>query len=285
MSENVSENAAAYARVAQSSQISSESYHADYASGDSHSSLELFRESPAKYAAIRVHRTMQSDPPTASMKVGSALHALLFEYDKPGQFALYQRRPGKQGPAIWNTSACAVKAKTMLSEKDFILLSRLFLAIANEPDAWELLVQQLGYNERIFAAVDPGSGLQLKCKPDRLLENGLVVDLKTVDGPVDPSSWSRTVSRWGYHRQAAFYLDVLALAGQKADKFIFVAVSKDPPHEIGIYLASDDDIEDGRAENRETLTDLAECRRTGVWKHEWQGKILTVKRSGWGKQR
>lgn len=31
-------------------------YHTDYNSGDSHSSLELFRESPAKYAAIRVFR-------------------------------------------------------------------------------------------------------------------------------------------------------------------------------------------------------------------------------------
>ena len=165
------------------------------------------------------------------------------------------------------------------------MLWEMLKAILLEPDAWNLLVEQPGWNERIFTAVDPQDGMQLKCKPDRVLENGLVVDLKTVDGPVDPSAWSRTLAKWGYHRQAAFYLDVLALAGQKADLFVFVAISKDAPHEIGMYVLDEDSVEQGRRENRELLKSLAECRRSGQWKHEWQGKILTAGVPRWALER
>jgi hypothetical protein len=252
------------------------SYHTDYDSGDSHSSLELFRESPAKYAAIRVHRTMNADPPTPAMKVGSALHALLFEYDSECKFAVARKLPPKSRAALWVDPLKAQHAKTSLTQAQANLLWGMFVAIANEPDAWNLLVEQDGLNERIFTGLDATGKPILKCKPDRLLKNGLVVDLKTVDGPVDPSSWSRCLAKWGYHRQAAFYLDVLELAGQKADKFIFVAVSKDPPHEIGIYLIDEESVEQGRRENKELLERLAECRRTGIWKHEWQGKVLTA---------
>jgi hypothetical protein len=251
-------------------------YHTDYDSGDSHSSLELFRESPAKYAAIRVFRAMQGDPPTSAMKVGQALHALLLEYDKPCQFVFSPTRKKASAPPIWNSTAAAVGETIGLSKSEMQQLSGMFLAIANEPDAWNLVVEQRGFNENVWPVIEPERLQLLKCKPDRVLENGLVVDLKTVDGAVDPLSWSRTLAKWGYHRQAAFYLDVLALAGQKADSFVFVAVSKDPPHEIGIYLVDEESIEQGRRENRELLERLAACRRTGVWKHEWQGKILSV---------
>lgn len=256
-------------------------YHTDYDSGDSHSSLELFRESPARYAAIRVFRKMQPDPPSPAARFGLALHALMLEYDKECRFAVRPSctRIGTLAP--WGDVHMRAAHKHQLTQKDVWLLWNTMLAICNEPDAWNLLVLLQGWNERIFSAVDPASGLPLKCKPDRVLENGLVVDLKTVDGAVDPESWSRTLSRWGYHRQAAFYLDVLQLAGQKADAFVFVAVSKDPPHEIGIYPIGQASLELGRRENAETLAALAECRKTGVWKHEWQGKILTVDVPRW----
>ena len=260
-------------------------YHTDYDSGDSHSSLELFRKSPAKYAAIRVFRTMQPDPPTASMKVGSALHAVCLEYDKECRWGMRQKRTAGKRLDLWNKKITLETLEMELSEKEILTVFGMLTAIHREPDAWNLLVEQPGYNERIFSARDLGDGMLLKCKPDRVLENGLAVDLKTVDGPVDPSAWSRTLAKWGYHRQAAFYLDVLAGAGQKADRFIFVAVSKDPPHEIGIYLLPEEDVEQGRRENRVDLEWLAECRRTGAWKHEWQGKILTVGVPRWAKDR
>jgi len=256
--------------------ISSEAYHADYESGDSHSSLESFRESPANYAAIRVLRTQKPNPPTSAMKVGSALHALLLEYGKECKFEMQQAFDRGIKNDLWYSSQKVASDKTLLSKKEMKLVYNMWLAILAEPEAMNLLVHQEGFNEQIVSAVDPLSGLLLKTKIDRRLKVRLVVDLKTVDGPVDPESWSRTLFRWGYHRQAAFYLDVLELAGQKADIFVFVPVSKDPPHELGIYPVDNESIELGRRENRDLLERLAECRKTGVWKHEWQGKIITV---------
>jgi hypothetical protein len=250
MSENASEKAVLYQRVNNPSQFSSDSYHTDYDSGDSRSSLELFRESPAKYAAIRVFRTMYPDPPTASVKIGLALHQLVFEYDKQSRFALLKKRRKPDPWALWDEPINDVAKEMEMTEKDLLLTWEMLKAIGAEPDAWNLLVQQFGFNERVFTCRHLGDGMLLKCKPDRVLRNGLVVDLKTVDGSVDPSAWSGTLAKWGYHRQAAFYLDVLQAAGQKADMFIFVAVSKDPPHHIGIYLIEDESIEQGRRENR-----------------------------------
>jgi len=261
------------------------SYHTDYDSGDSHSSLELFRESPAKYAAIRVFRTMQPDIPSPATRIGSALHALCFEYDKECRWGMRQKRTKGQRLDLWNKNVTIESLKIELDEKDIRKVFGMLTAIFAEPDALNLLVEQLGFNERVVHIPHPETGLQLKCKPDRQLQNGLVVDLKTVDGAVDPLSWSRTLAKWGYHRQAAFYLDVLKLAGQKADGFIFVAVSKEPPHEIGMYLLDDASVEQGRRENRELLESLAECRRTGIWKHEWQGKILAAGVPRWALER
>ena len=260
---------------------SAEKYHTDYDSGDSHSSLELFLESPAKYAAIRVNRTMQPEPSSSSARVGQALHALMFEYDKECRFAVLRRSQKTAVRELFYNTPELEKQKTQMPLNDLQTVFRMLAAIAGELDAWNLLVEQAGWNERIFTAHDNRTMLSLKCKPDRVLENGLVIDLKTVDGDVDPASWPKTLLKWGYHRQAAFYLDVLALAGQKADMFIFVAISKRQPHEIGIYLIGEESIKQGRRENRDLLERLAECRRTGVWKHEWQGKILTADVPRW----
>lgn len=265
--------------------VSTKEYHTDYASGDSHSSLELFRESPAKYAAIRVFRTMQADAPSAAMKVGQAIHALVLEYDRECQFVKKETRKKPDCSALWFGPISKMTAKIELSDKEIQLVYGMLMALVSEPDAWELLVMQPGMNEHVFGDFDELTLVHRKCKPDRVLYNGLVVDLKTVDGPVDPSSWSRCLSKWGYHRQAAFYLDVLQGAGQKADMFVFLAVSKDPPHEIGIYPIDRESIDLGREENRVDLEWLAECRRTGVWKHEWQGKILTVGVPRWKRER
>lgn len=254
----------------------SEAYHTDYDNGDSHSSLELFRESPSKYAAIRVFRTMQPDQPTAAMKEGKALHAILFEYDKECRFAIRARKRPPNWSRFFGDQYSLAVSKTLLSEAQvrlvFGMVKELFLA----PDAWNLLVQQQGVNEAVFTTIDKEIGLPLKCKPDRVLRNGIVVDLKTVAGSVAPEDWSKKLLACGYHRQAALYLDIRNDVLPAVDLFVFVAISKDAPEEIGMYVIDDESIEQGRRENRELLERLAECRRTGIWKHEWQGKILTV---------
>jgi hypothetical protein len=52
-----------------------------------------------------------------------------------------------------------------------------------------------------------------------------------------------------------------------------------------MYAIDADSVEQGRRENRDLLDRLAQCRGNGAWKHEWQGKILTVGVPRWAIER
>ena len=58
----------------------------------------------------------------------------------------------------------------------------------------------------------------------------------------------RSSYKYGYHRQAAFYMD-----GFNADEFWFAVVEKEAPYRTGLYQASEEFINNGRREIGELL--------------------------------
>jgi hypothetical protein len=92
-----------------------------------------------------------------------------------------------------------------------------------EPGRWELSV---------FAEVN---GVPSKCRFDRLLDNGIAVDVKTTKAP-RPSEYDlvRAVIDYGYDLQAVHYLEVARAAGIDLERFAFVFVGKEPPHHVTV---------------------------------------------------
>ena len=89
----------------------------------------------------------------------------------------------------------------------------------------------------------------------------------------DPDEWKRDAGRFGYHQQAAHYIDgVHAATGQELP-FAFVVVEKTYPFlvswiEFDPDMLDEDgrsDVDRGRALNALALARMAECERTGVW--------------------
>ena len=91
----------------------------------------------------------------------------------------------------------------------------------------------------------------IKCKGKVDIQNPItntIIDIKTTSDK-SLSSFRGSSYKYGYHRQAAFYLD-----GFQAKEFIFVVIEKKSPYNIGVYIAGDDFINHGREQYKQLLT-------------------------------
>ena len=64
-----------------------------------------------------------------------------------------------------------------------------------------------------------------------------------------------------YHVQAAHYLQ-----GTGADRFIFVAIEKVFPYNIGVYELNNDFIDLGYELQEKALFEISEANQSGIWK-------------------
>jgi len=260
-----------------------DTYHEDY-SRDSHSSLQLFRASVERYAAIRVYKTMEPDPPGAALTFGSAFHCRLLEPDKFQTLYVQEPKYDKRttaGKEAWAVFCVEHKGKQHLSADEWALLPAMRDGVMRNKFA-RYAIEQGGEIENPVEWDDftGSTGLPLKCRPDIRLENGLIVDLKTTTD-IDPESWSRTMAMYGYHRQAALYLDGCWQAHQAEGPFVHIAVSKTPPHECAVYEVAPESLSLGRSENQATLAELMLRRDSGDWSGRWSADLTTVNLPSW----
>ena len=256
-------------------------YHADL-TRDSHSSLQLFRASVERYAAIRIHKTMLPDASKPAMVFGSAFHCLLLEPEKfTEQYILepkFDKRTtiGKEAHAAWLQEH---GSKEVLSVEAWAMLPAMVAGVMRNRYA-RSAIEGSGSIEEPVEWTDDVSGLRLKCKPDIRLANGLIIDVKTTND-IDPEAWSRTVATFGYHRQAALYLDGCWQVHQADGPFVHIAVSKEPPHECAVYEVGSESLAIGRSENADTLAELMMRRDSGDWSGRWSADVTTVNLPTW----
>lgn len=163
----------------------------------------------------------------------------------------------------------------MLSEDDGEQVRQISTAVHAHTSAAKLLTN--GHAEvAVFSEID---GQPVKCKCDYLRENVAVIDLKTTDDASE-KGFMKSVLNYGYHQQAAFYLDVMQAVGQPVGRFIFVVVEKTAPFLVAIHELSDEFIEIGRELNRQALVTYGECCATGNW-HGYDENITVISPPAW----
>jgi hypothetical protein len=98
-----------------------------------------------------------------------------------------------------------------------------------------------------------------------LLNGSLIVDLKTTVS-ADPERFGRTAVDYGYHMQAAWYIDLVrALDLARAPQFVFVLVEKTAPYLTSIVELDDDAIRIGRERNAAAIEIWRECQTLDDW--------------------
>lgn len=93
----------------------------------------------------------------------------------------------------------------------------------------------------------------------------LAIDLKTGDDATK-AGFERSVAKWGYDVQVAFYNDVYqASQGRPIDEVYFVAVEKFAPYEVAVFRLPEIWEQMGQRKAQEARRIYRECTESGQW--------------------
>lgn len=242
-------------------------YHRHSAVSKSH--LDLVARSPLHYWARYVDPNRVEPEPTPAMLLGTAVHTHVLELDAWDQRYIAAPegidRRTKAGKEEWAAFEAQAAGRSVISRADAELVMAIGRAVHGHPAAAYLL-NQSGQAETTHMWTDEATGLQCKCRPDWLLDDGsLIVDLKTTED-ASPAGFRKSIANFRYHVQAAWYLDGLERAtGKRPEQFLFVAVEKKPPHAVAVYAADVEMVAAGAAAAARDLEVLATCKQANAW--------------------
>jgi hypothetical protein len=217
--------------------------HADYLAAQPFvSSSELKRHLPEHYKPF-------TGSPSAD--IGSVLHGRFTGDDTPltvVDAATWQGKAAKETREAVTASGGYAILSGDLSAVDGMEAALRAHSVAHgllvdEPGRWELSV---------FADVDD---VPSKCRFDRLLDNGVAVDLNTTRSGPGQYELTKAVISLGYDAQEAHYRAVAAAAGIELQRFVFVFVQNVAPFHVTVV-----DLDDGFLERGAALRDLALSR-------------------------
>lgn len=156
------------------------------------------------------------------------------------------------------------EGKTFIGADDFEKIRAMAEALKAHEFAWAAFAN--GRAEPTLAWQDAETGVWCRTRPDTL-PNALthIPDYKTARS-AKLADFQRDIRNYGYHMQAAWYLDgIEAVTGTKPQSFFFVVQEKEAPFLINVINLDTVAIEWGRLQNRRALRLFAECLSAGRW--------------------
>jgi hypothetical protein len=207
-----------------------------------------------------------NEDPTNAMVIGTATHTAILEPDKYDQsiiIAPQVDKRTKKGKAEWATFEEEAKGKIILTQEEANAIEGMKNSVYNNRTAYDYLME--GIPEQSVFFKDPVHNFLCKVRPDYCTSLKEVVDIKScLDAGYD--AFSRAIANYKYHWQALFYLNGLtAVTGVEHNKFIFIAVEKDPPYGVAVYEATKDMLKTAKKQIAPLLDIYAECLKTNVW--------------------
>lgn len=126
-----------------------------------------------------------------------------------------------------------------------------------------------GYRYMINHQYDDPNGchsITMKCRPDYIPADKVMVDLKTTKTAIDKDSFDRHAEKLKYHWSAALTLRGMRIVtGKNHSIYIFVVVEVNPPHEVAVFQATQEFIALGKKESMGAMQYLAWCDKNNYW--------------------
>ena len=235
--------------------INEAEYHGDARSLSSTGAKTLLYQGP------RAYRYMKDNPAPykPAFDFGSVVHALVLGV---GDVEVVQASSWTGKAAREERDRVRATGATPILAKDYRIACDMADAVDSNPLARSLLTE--GRPEVSAWAEDPETGVLLRGRFDYLNADNFV-DLKTVAGPSDPREFAWTVRKFHYTFQAAWYQRLLALNGHGDVPPFWVAVSKDPPHDVYVHRPSRDMLNTAHEDVDRALALYAECKERDEW--------------------
>lgn len=142
-------------------------------------------------------------------------------------------------------------------------------ALRAHPLATALFQPGRGQPERSLFWLDIASGVWCRARLDWLPERGtrrmILPEYKSCRSAA-PDNLQRAIHDYGYHQQAAWYIDGVTALGLAAEPaFVLVAQEKTPPYLVTIAEPDAVALRIGRQLNRQAINTYRECTATGSW--------------------
>ena len=204
----------------------------------------------------------QDDKKSDALIFGSALDCLLLEplfFDSKFTVWYEGTRRGKDWEAFVKTSV----GKTILTEDQFNNATMCAGALTGRSEFRKVFTD-------CRKAVLQAEIIGYPCKGEIDLyseKSDFLFDLKTTrDASIE--SFSKDVMNYGYHIQAAFYLDLDEALGHKRDAFAFILVESSEPYCTNALVLEKSHplIELGRKKYRQALQTLSDAMQENEWR-------------------
>lgn len=253
--------------------VSEAIYHGDADSLSSSGARTLLNDCPAMF------RAKQDEPPDPKPQYdfGHAAHKMvlgegqqLFVLDpqihgrtKDGEIAKVPAATAK-----WKDADARAReaGKLPITKANMDIAQRMAGVVHTNRLAAKLL--SAGMAEMSGYWTDAETGVRLRFRPDYLpdLTGRMVcVDYKTAVS-ADPRKFIRSALDYGYHQQAAWYLDGLRATDVSDDAaFLFIVQCKSAPYLVSLVQLDPATIELGRRQNRAAIDLFAKCRADNEW--------------------
>lgn len=229
--------------------IENEDYHSS--EGYSNSFLTAVLRSPAHAMARGKWKS------TRNMEIGSAFHSSTLEPD------LYKRdyrivECDARTSSLYKQACKDHPSAQVLTIAESETVKGMTAGVYRNPKLREI-IELPGKAEVAYFAIDPDTGLMIKCKFDWLTDSNISLDVKkTQDARM--YKFSQSINTYMYHMQDAFYRHVFRCAtGEDLQEFYFGAVEEQKPHASNRWRLGPESRKKGDALFREALTTLAIC--------------------------
>ena len=173
--------------------------------------------------------------------IGSAIHCLILEpqnFKRDFIVAPKIDKRTKVGKDSWIEFVKQSEGKIVLKSEDFDNCIKIQKSVLSIPEVVNLLKE--GVSEKSYFTTLK-NGIKAKVRPDFYRpKERVIIDIKSCRD-ASPDGFKRDIASYKYYIQAAYYIDVLG-----ANEFIFLAVEKQPPYMVGIYVLTKEDLARGR---------------------------------------
>ena len=251
--------------------------------GISQSALKTFGDKSPKHYKYELDNPKK---PTGAMQFGSLLHTTILQPEHLIETTVKGpncERRSKADKANWESFYSSVGDRIMLDangavvtrsedgkwmtdhELNLELADTIKFSMMENPLAVQALAE--GKSEVSLYSEDEETGILKRCRIDRLHDVGnAIADVKTTED-ASPKAFMKSIANFGYHIQAAYYLDICNDLDLGKECFIIIAQEKKPPYATATYQIAEEAIDIGRGLYRMWLNRLSDC----IAKDEWPG--------------
>lgn len=226
----------------------------------SKSSIDKLLECPALYKAWLEGE--DEEKTSAALAFGSLSHLLTLQPQEfCNQYAVTDLNLTTKEGKAWKASL--PEGVQVVKNDDYEKAQMMADAVRDHPQA-KMLFQNYIAEEPIYWTFD---GVPCKAKPDIVAEvfgRRYIADLKTTES-VNPEAIRKSIAKWGYHRQAAWYLSGMEAVGKPCDAFIFIFVEKTYPYLVTMCQLDEEALTKGMEECLRAVSTLKECQASGTW--------------------